>query len=194
MGRPPKSARTLSRDEVLTVALRLLDAGGDRALSFRSLAKQLGVTAMAVSHHVGSRQEMMRSLVERVYSGVATQPPAGTADEQIRFLLSRYCHRVTRHPNLSRSILADPSLSSGQLTKLTEQIRALLVCLCPNKPEADSILRLLIDFTHGFTFSVSSAPEGQSTTPEQMLADYLESVVWVLARAGKGSITTPSQA
>src|SRR6478672_7441524 len=61
-GRPP----TIDREAVLDAALRLLDAEGVDALTMRRLASELGVSAMAPYRHVGSKDELLMVLVDRL--------------------------------------------------------------------------------------------------------------------------------
>jgi AcrR family transcriptional regulator len=61
-GRPP----TLDREAVLETAIRLLDAEGVEALTMRRLASELGVSAMAPYRYVGSKDELLMVLVDRL--------------------------------------------------------------------------------------------------------------------------------
>jgi len=61
-GRPP----TIDRDAVLNAALRLLDAEGVEALTMRRLASELGVSAMTPYRYVGSKDELLIVLVDRL--------------------------------------------------------------------------------------------------------------------------------
>jgi AcrR family transcriptional regulator len=61
-GRPP----TIDRADVLDAATRLLDAEGVEALTMRRLAGELGVSAMAPYRHVGSKDELLMVLVDRL--------------------------------------------------------------------------------------------------------------------------------
>src|SRR5919197_607128 len=61
-GRPP----TIDREDVLETAIRLLDAEGVEALTMRRLASELGVSAMAPYRHVGSKDQLLMVLVDRL--------------------------------------------------------------------------------------------------------------------------------
>src|SRR5919109_3595991 len=61
-GRPP----TIGREIVLDAAIRLLDAEGVEALTMRRLASALGVSAMALYRHVGSKDELLMVLVDQL--------------------------------------------------------------------------------------------------------------------------------
>lgn len=181
VGRPARSDSTLSKDRILAMALHILDEGGEQALSFRVLAKRLGVTPMAVAHHVGSRHQMLTALIAHVYEGVADPPMAVTApDACLRALLERYCRRVVAHPHVARLIFADQSLFAGHVVALTETVRTHLMAMVSNRREADMLVDLIIDYTHGF--AISAAANHADATQSPTIDDYLRGLDWILAR------------
>ena len=72
-----------SRQDVVTAALRLLDAFGLDSFSMRRLAAELEVQPSALYHHVENKQELLGHLAGRIVGGVVVD-----AD-----LLST-CHRL----------------------------------------------------------------------------------------------------
>ena len=67
-GRPALGRSTpLELDEILTTALRLVQEEGRDVLSMRKLAKEVGVTPMALYHHIPDKPSLMNALVERVW-------------------------------------------------------------------------------------------------------------------------------
>src|ERR1700751_5363849 len=75
-GRPP----TIGREDVLDTAIGLLDAEGVEALTMRRLASELGVSAMAPYRHVGSKDELLMVLVDRL-AGRPRYPPRPPAPQ-----------------------------------------------------------------------------------------------------------------
>src|SRR5215468_7082343 len=69
-GRPP----TIDREAVLDAAVTLLDAEGVEALTMRRLASELGVSAMAPYRHVGSKDELLMVLVDRLAARLVYPP------------------------------------------------------------------------------------------------------------------------
>src|SRR5919108_3871291 len=69
-GRPP----TIDREAVLDTAVRLLDAEGVDALTMRRLASELGVSAMAPYPHVGSKDELLMVLIDRLAARLVYPP------------------------------------------------------------------------------------------------------------------------
>lgn len=67
-GRPAaSSALALSADQIIDVALQLLDEHGLQALSMRALAKRLGVQASALYWHLGDKSELVSHMSWRFY-------------------------------------------------------------------------------------------------------------------------------
>ena len=182
MGRPSKKSRTLSKEEILKRALQLLDERGRKALSFRTLAREYGVTPMAIAHHVGTKEEMLSSIISQVYKDVGEVSEERSPLKQLRCSLARYCCCVLRHPQLAKCILENPSLLSVQLLELTDLIKHNLSLLVTND-EVDIILNLIIDYTHGFAISVAEAASGDGVIGPTM-KDYLRSLDWILAKIG----------
>jgi AcrR family transcriptional regulator len=66
--RAPKGSRrgTLSREGIVRAAVTLADREGLHHLSMRALAKDLGVEAMSLYHHVSSKEDVLDGMVDHV--------------------------------------------------------------------------------------------------------------------------------
>src|SRR4029077_16611494 len=73
----PVPQRPLTREAILRQALELADRDGLRALSMRRLGRELGVEAMSLYRHVGSKQALLEGLVELVLGEARVDPGAG---------------------------------------------------------------------------------------------------------------------
>ena len=62
----------LSERRIIEAAAAVADAGGIRAVSMRNVAKELGVEAMSLYHHVASKEALLDSLVDWVFEQIAT--------------------------------------------------------------------------------------------------------------------------
>jgi TetR/AcrR family tetracycline transcriptional repressor len=69
----------ISRDEVVTAAIALLDEAGLAALSLRRLAKTLGVSAPTLYWHVADKRALLDLMAERIVGEhrTPTEPAAG---------------------------------------------------------------------------------------------------------------------
>lgn len=86
----PKVERTdeaVSAEVVLDVAAQMIELDGVHTFTMRGLAEQLGVAVTSIYWHVGGRDKLFDSLVDRLLSEMAQLPVAGdTAVERIASL------------------------------------------------------------------------------------------------------------
>lgn len=75
----PKKRQPLSRDRVLKAAIRVADRGGADAISMRRVAKELGVEAMSLYHHVPNKEAILDGVVDAVFASIEL-PPADHDD------------------------------------------------------------------------------------------------------------------
>ena len=68
----------LNRERVLRAAIALADQGGFESLTMRKLAKELGVEAMSLYNHVGSKDDLLDGMVDLVFAEI--EPPATDVD------------------------------------------------------------------------------------------------------------------
>jgi AcrR family transcriptional regulator len=61
---------TLTRDQIVTAAIELLDADGLEGLSMRTLGRRLGSAATAMYWHVGSKDNLIALAADRVWHEV----------------------------------------------------------------------------------------------------------------------------
>jgi AcrR family transcriptional regulator len=91
----------LSRESILDAGLEILDEGGPQALSMRSLARRLGVTATAIYYHYAGRDEILESVVDHVCSRIIEPVPAdGPWDDRLRTLMMAMVDQASVHPEV----------------------------------------------------------------------------------------------
>ncbi|MFD6054653.1 TetR/AcrR family transcriptional regulator C-terminal domain-containing protein [Agromyces sp. NPDC060279] len=62
-------ARTpLTRERIVAAAMAVGDAGGLSAISMRTVARELGVEAMSLYHHVDGKDAMLDAIAEEIFS------------------------------------------------------------------------------------------------------------------------------
>ncbi|WP_018352387.1 TetR/AcrR family transcriptional regulator [Longispora albida] len=104
--RPERRRReqpALSRDQIVTEAIALLDTQGIDALSMRNLGARLGVGATSLYTHVANKDELMELVVDRVYGEIA-DPDTGQPGEwraPARKLAGEMRAAILRHPWMS---------------------------------------------------------------------------------------------
>ncbi|MBF9032750.1 TetR family transcriptional regulator [Rhodobacterales bacterium HKCCE2091] len=163
-GRPAGGAAVaISRDDILDAGLAILRDEGHRGLTMRALSRALGVTPMALYHHVGARDELVGLLAKRVFEGIAT-PPGGDPAATIAALVTRYAERATAHSELVLTVFRTPSAMDGPLQEITEALRGALADTGLDRQGAEDWLALFVDYAHGFTLSGAADPgtEGEA--------------------------------
>ena len=79
---------------ILRTAARLIELNGVKALTMRSLAEQLGVAVTSIYWHIGGRDQLLDSLVERLLSELANLPADGDTPVERIATLARSQRKV----------------------------------------------------------------------------------------------------
>jgi AcrR family transcriptional regulator len=89
---------TLSREQIVAEAVKLLDSDGLDALSMRNLGKRLDAGATSLYRHVGSKDELIEFAIDEVY-GEIDAPDPGTEWRAGLIACARSVREmITRHP------------------------------------------------------------------------------------------------
>ena len=103
-------------------ALSLADSEGLGAVTIRRLAKNLGVTPMALYWHFRNKDELLDGMVDRIYEKVdPTVDASATWPEQMRTLLGSMVDVLRSHPSTAlllstRSTTSESSLRATEVT------------------------------------------------------------------------------
>jgi TetR/AcrR family tetracycline transcriptional repressor len=103
MATEARSERTqLSRESVIDAALAKADRDGVQALTFRRLARDLGVTPMALYRYVASKDELLHAVAERAFEDVELpdREPSPWQD-RLRALAHSYRRVLLVHPAIA---------------------------------------------------------------------------------------------
>jgi AcrR family transcriptional regulator len=93
-----------TRAAILAAAMRLLERGGQEAVTMRRVAKAVGVTAMAIYHHFPDRDALLRALADlesdrigAMFDGWAAR---GGPARRLRRMAESYVDYAFRRPRL----------------------------------------------------------------------------------------------
>jgi AcrR family transcriptional regulator len=120
--RKPASAReTLSREQIVTAAMAILDTEGLAGLSMRKLAAKLGSGATSLYWHVPTKDDLVDLLIDEVWGEVDVPEPE-LAGWRAGALLFGHSIRaaVLRHPWLPEVMYTRPSIGPNAM-KLGER-------------------------------------------------------------------------
>ncbi len=102
---PGRRREALSASGIVRAAIEILDAEGEDALTFRSLAKRLSTGAGAIYHHVASKDELLEAAAaELVAAIVATATP----DADVRTLMLEAFDLIDAHRWLGSQLARAP--------------------------------------------------------------------------------------
>jgi AcrR family transcriptional regulator len=90
---------TLTREQIVTAAIGLLDAEGLDGLNMRALGQRLGSAATAVYWHVGSKANLITLAGDQVWNEVALPDPAAAGWRAAAATMATSLYAMlTRHP------------------------------------------------------------------------------------------------
>jgi TetR/AcrR family tetracycline transcriptional repressor len=117
---------SLTREEIITEALGLLEEHGPGALSMRRLADRLGVAPNALYTYVRGKADLIDGLVDQVYAGLDLHPdPGGDWTQQLATLSQDVRAHLLAHPAVVPYALQQPGLGPHSL-RLGEAIYGIL--------------------------------------------------------------------
>jgi TetR/AcrR family tetracycline transcriptional repressor len=107
---------TLTPRTVVEGALSLAEAEGLGAVTIRRLAKELGVTPMALYWHFRSKDELLNGMASSVFEEVDLSVDASAAwQEQLRALLGSMLDVLRAHPSTAILLSTRTASSEGSL-------------------------------------------------------------------------------
>ena len=119
--RPPAP---LSREAIVDAALRLADAEGLESVSVRRVASELGAGPMRLYGYVGSKDELLALMVDRVYGEIEVPPGSGDWRAALRAAAHGTERAARRHPWFVSIAGAHPPQGPGGLRLLEAALTA----------------------------------------------------------------------
>ncbi|GAA2401009.1 TetR/AcrR family transcriptional regulator C-terminal domain-containing protein [Streptomyces glaucosporus] len=119
--------RSLTPTQLATAALAVIDRDGLAGLSMRAVAKELGVSTMALYRYVEDREQLEELVVELVICAAAAEPPPAELPwrERLGILAVRLRDAVAAHPSAVPLTLTHRHTSPG-LLRWSETVLAVL--------------------------------------------------------------------
>jgi TetR/AcrR family transcriptional regulator, tetracycline repressor protein len=172
MRRDAAADRTgLSREEVASAALVLLDREGLEALSMRRLAKELGVGTMTLYGYFRSKEELLDAVVDLAVAEQELPALEGPWRERLWRLAKAARSNLARHPGLVHIRAVQPVLRPEAL-RMAEIGMGILEDAGFEPAEAAKGFRLLFTYTLGFTlFSPETAEEQAREAAQKALSE-----------------------
>ena len=115
--RPPAAPATgrrpaLTREQILTAAVAIIDTEGAEALTMRRLGQALDRDPMAIYRHAADKDALLDGVVEHVAAELITSPEPDSRDGDWEAVLHRTAHTFRRvalaHPHVVPLLLTRP--------------------------------------------------------------------------------------
>ncbi|MFF2939814.1 TetR/AcrR family transcriptional regulator C-terminal domain-containing protein [Streptomyces niveus] len=143
---------SLSREQIVTEAVQLLDAEGVEALSMRKLGTRLGAGATSLYRHVASKDELIELLVDEVYGELELPDPADGDDWRDSVAAGARSLRamVLRHPWVATMLGQVGLVHLGpNMMRMSERMLARFEAAGFPPDEVDQALSTLISYVIG---------------------------------------------
>lgn len=145
---------TLTTEQVLAAALRILDAEGTDALSMRRLAHSLDREAMTLYRYARNKAALLDGVVELALRQIHIDPDAADWREELRELARNFRLLCLAHPAVVPLLATRPEatplgLRPSSTMRLLEDFLQLLARAGFTPPNALHAYRLYFGFLHG---------------------------------------------
>jgi AcrR family transcriptional regulator len=104
--------RTATAQQIYHCALRILEAEGPQAVSMRRVAKEVGITAMAIYHHFPSREALLDAIVSSEFeklAGFFSRPARNRSFEAAMIhIMDGYIDYALAHPCIFDYVFSAP--------------------------------------------------------------------------------------
>jgi AcrR family transcriptional regulator len=160
--RGPKPS--LSGEQIVATAIQIADRDGLGGLSMRTLADELGITAMSLYGYVPSKAELLDVMADRAYAEITLpSDPAAAWQARLAALAQQHWTLLLSHPWLLQIAASRPLLGPG-MTALYDAELTAVDGLSLTDTDMDLIVSLLDDYVRGAARAAVEAAEAQART------------------------------
>jgi TetR/AcrR family tetracycline transcriptional repressor len=166
---PARGRPGLTRGALVARALEIGNAEGLEAVSLRRLAQELGVTPMALYHHVRDKQDLINAMTEAVLEGIDATlgfRPEMTWTERMRLAIDNYKEQIDARPLALPLSIAYNGEGPPAFWKVLEDLLAILLDAGFGRREAIVLIRMLSNLLAGYLLLLQ-----QGTPPDAAWLD-----------------------
>ena len=158
----------LTRDRALAVAVEIADLEGLAAMTMRRLARDLGVEAMSLYHHVANKDDILDAMVERVFDEMDLPSPEAPWKDAMRDRAASVRAVLSRHPwavSIMQSRTAPGPATLGHLDAVIGVCRRAGFTV----PMAAHALSLIDSYVYGFVLQEVNLPTASSDGVQEVV-------------------------
>jgi len=175
--------RGVDREAVVTAALALLDQRGVSGMTMRGLAASLDMEAASLYAHVGSKDDLVDAVLDRVLDGVELPAPGPDARTYLVAAFGNYRATLLAHPAVVLLMTERARLSNAQVRLAARSIDLLQAGGLSMRAAVDTHVTM-VAFTLGFILQEVS----RATTPTTAPADRDPRIAPVLKTLAERSV------
>lgn len=149
VSRPMGPGEAGPRQAIVEAALQVADAEGLGALSLRRLAAEVGVAKNTVVWHVGSKEQLLDLLLDRVIGEVVPPDPETAPREALESLARGLRTALLEHRKVAPLVGDRPGIGPNSLALIEMTLRALLSAGLSAARAVDGYVALLT-YVNGF--------------------------------------------
>ena len=174
--RPRTPRNTLSRELVVSTALRVMESGGTEAFSIRGVAKELGVGPMALYTYFRSKDDLFDAVRNQLLGELPSPAADGPWQDQVREVCRNLRLLMLEHPCLAQ-LLAGRPLSGHETAATAESLLRVLRSAGLDPASAARTHTTLFTFVLGATtWELQMATEQQDPDRSRRLRATMETL------------------
>lgn len=117
----------LSEERIVAAARHLMETSGMESVTMRRVASALGVTAMALYHHVADKQALVALVADHLIGAAPDPgPQAGPWHERLRQGFLAVHEKIVRYPGIGLHILGTSTFYPSGVRKLEHTLSLLM--------------------------------------------------------------------
>lgn len=166
------SQKPLSRDRVLDAAMTVADRGGLDAITMRRVARELGVEAMSLYHHVPNKDAILDGVVDRVFAAI--ELPAGDDWRDAIRTRARSARAVLARHHWALGLMDSRRAPGPTTLRHHDAVLGILRRAGFSLPMAALAISLLDSYVYGFVLQEASLPFTTHAEVEDVAGAILE--------------------
>ncbi len=146
-------------------ALKIGTAEGLEAVSLRRLAREFGVTSMALYRHVRDKQDLLNAMTEVVLEGMDAPVgvlPGMTWTERIRLEIENYKQQIDARPLALPLSIAYNAEGPPSFWRVLERLLAILLDAGFDRREAIILIRMISNLLAGYLLLLQQGAPSES--------------------------------
>ena len=164
-GRRPPSESALTREAIVRASIAIADGEVIEGLSMRRVSSELRVSTMALYRHIDSKDELLREMVDEVYTEVEL-PESVSSDW--RRAVEVFQHRewavYRAHPWLATLVTVTRPVMSDKLMAYGEWLMGLLIDRGCSPDDGLRVITILTAYMAGMALQVAQVKEMERET------------------------------